>query len=97
METLSPDNLLFLELEEQFSESQPCENLNHGIDKVHGGEGQWYLTTKPCPHCGVDRGTKLICDPYAQYLMGGGLIKCGKCLNLIGSGPEAYRTITRKG
>lgn len=98
METLCPaDTMLFQEMEAIFEEEQPCENSNHDVDKLHGGMGQWYLTAKKCQHCGANRGTRLVCDPYAQYLINGGPIRCGKCFNFLGYGMEAHISITRKG
>ena len=91
------DNLLFFELEEMLAEEKPCENTNHDIDPLHGGPGQWYLTAKICHHCGTNRGTRLVCDPFAQYLINGGPISCGKCFQFLGFGMEAHISITRKG
>lgn len=92
------DDLLLSELEDMLDEERPCENANHSVDPMHhGGPGEWYLTAKVCQHCGIDRGTRLVCDPFAQYLMKGGAVGCGKCLEFLGFGMEAYKSITRKG
>lgn len=87
---------LFSELQEMFEQEQPCENTNHGVDPNHGGPGKWYLASKPCQHCGNLKPVRLICDSFAQYLIGGGPIACGKCKKLLGHGLEAYQSITRK-
>jgi hypothetical protein len=97
METLNQDNtLLFSELEAHFAEDKPCENSNHAVDKLHEGMGEWYLTAKPCSTCGTDKGTRLVCDKFAQYLINGGPISCGKCFSFLGNGMDAYRSIARK-
>lgn len=97
METLSRDDTdLFGEVEAAFNEEQPCENSNHEADPNHGGPGQWYLTAKTCSHCGMNRGVRLVCDSFAQYLLNGGPIACGKCRNLLGYGRDSYRSITKK-
>ena len=96
MDQLLLDNDLFDAVEALFSEETPCENANHYDDPNHGGPGQWYLASKTCEHCGNNRGVRLVCDSYAQYLLHGGPIACGRCKNLLGRGSEAYQSITRK-
>lgn len=87
---------IFEDIQGIFDEESPCENANHNDDPNHGGPGQWYLTSKPCQHCGNLKPVRLVCDSFAQYLIGGGPIGCGKCKRLLGHGLGAYQSITRK-
>ena len=97
MDLLIQDNTdLFDKVNALFDEEMPCENANHDDDPNHEGPGQWYLASKTCGNCGNNRGVRLVCDSFAQYLLDGGPIACGRCKGLLGCGVGAYRSITRK-
>lgn len=87
---------LFDDLKLLFAEERPCENANHSADPNHGGPGEWFLTAKTCQTCSINRGVRLVCDSFAQYILSGGPIACGKCKVFLGNGMEAYKSITPK-
>lgn len=85
---------LFLQIVQGIEE--PCEHSHHDQSRNHGGSGEWYVTNKPCPHCGVAGDRKLVCDKFMKYVFSGGGLKCGNCKKQTGNGMEAYSSVTRK-
>lgn len=81
------DERISLELEQDlknlFEESVPCEVPSHREQPhCHEGDGEWYVISGPCAHCGVDNGTDLICDKFKRAIEASmlfGSVPCSVC------------------
>lgn len=81
------DVKISLELEQDlknlFEESIACEVPTHNDQPhLHAGDGEWYVVSGPCLHCGIDNATDLICDKFKQAIEASmlfGTVPCGSC------------------
>lgn len=81
------DTRISLELEfdllTSFSESMPCEVPVHGNQPhLHEGEGEWYIISDDCEHCGLDGDTILVCKKFKEIVeasISTGDVPCGVC------------------
>jgi hypothetical protein len=74
---------LFEDVRGVFSESVVCEVDAHERQPLwHEGDGEWYVTTRSCLHCGKDSSVTLICDKFKRTIEKSlilGSVPCGVC------------------
>ena len=81
------DERISLELEQDlkslFEESAACEVPVHDQQPhMHDGDGEWYVISGPCVHCGADNATDLICDKFKRTIEASmlfGSVPCSVC------------------
>jgi hypothetical protein len=70
-------------LKEAIEESVACEVPTHDEQPhLHAGEGEWYIVSGPCTHCGIPNTADLICDKFKRAVeasMAYGNVPCGSC------------------